>query len=160
MTLDNSKTIISLRIKLFAATVILLTYMALVYAAKLIKFPLLGMSDTLATLILVGIYLIIAFRPMVLNYQYIWFSDDEEKIIIRYFTSGIVGGRKNSVEINKALFAGYQIEKQYFGLSRSLILFQRVGQGTAKYPPIYITALSKEHRSKLIRTLMKYSSEA
>jgi hypothetical protein len=159
MTFDNSKTIISLRIKLFATTVILLTYIVLVYVAKLIKFPLLGMSDTLVTLVLVGIYLIMAFLPMILNYQYIWFSDDEEKIIIRYFMSGIIGGRKNSVEINKATFAGYKIEKEYLGLSRSISLFQRVGQGTAKYPPIHITALSKEERSKMLRALMQYAPE-
>ena len=34
------------------------------------------MSETVWTLILVGIYLIYAFLPMVLNYQYIYFSDD------------------------------------------------------------------------------------
>ena len=34
MTFDNSKTIISLRIKLFAATVVLLAYLALAYVVK------------------------------------------------------------------------------------------------------------------------------
>ena len=108
MTLDNSKTIISIRIKLFAATVVLLAYLALAYVAKLIKFPLLGMSDSSWTVILILIWLILAFIPMVLNYQFISYSDDGEYIIFRYFTAGIVGGRKNSVEINKTTFAGYK----------------------------------------------------
>jgi hypothetical protein len=160
MTLDNSKTIISLRIKLFGATVVLLAFIALTYAAKIIKFPLLGMSDTFVTLTLVGIYLLFAFLPMILNYQYVWFSDDDERIIFRYFTAGIIGGRKNSVEIRKDSFSGYKTESKYFGLSRSLLLFQKVGKGTAKYPPIYISALNKEQVSKLLKALLKYAPDA
>jgi hypothetical protein len=157
MTFDNSKTVINLRIKLFGATVLLLTYVVLTYVARIIKFPILGLSDTAWTLILVAAYIIGAFLPMILNYQYVWFSDDEETIIFRYFTAGIVGGKKNSVEINKISFAGFQVETKFFGLSKSLILYQKTGQQTAKYPPIFISALSKEHYSKLISTLKKYS---
>lgn len=157
MTFDNSKTIINVRIKLFIATVLFLVYIALTYAAKLIKFPLLGMSDTAWTLILVAIYLIIAFLPMFLNYQFVFFSDEGERLVLRYFTAGIVGGRKNSVEINKRTFAGYKTESKYFGLVKSVVLFQQMGQGVAKYPPVYISALSKEQRSKLFRSLNAHS---
>ena len=62
MTFDNSKTIISLRIKLFGATVLLLAFIVLTYIAKMIKFPLLGMSDTTWTLILVGIISCLCFH--------------------------------------------------------------------------------------------------
>jgi hypothetical protein len=159
MTFDNSKTIIGVRIKLFAATVIFLAYVALTYAAKLIKFPLLGLSDTVWTLILVAIYLIIVFMPMILNYQFVFFSDEGEKIVFRYFTAGIVGGKKNSVEINKQAFKGYKTESKYFGLVRSVILLQKIGEGIAKYPPVYISALNHEQRSKLLATLNKYVPE-
>ena len=157
MTFDNSRTIISLRIKLFGATVIFLAYVILTYVAKIIDYPLLGMSDTAWTLILVAIYLVIAFFPMFLSYQYIYFSDDEEKIVFRYFTAGIVGGRKNSVEIDKSTFSGYKIESEYFGLIKSIILYQKVQEGVAKYPPVYISALSKEEIAKLVRSLKTYS---
>jgi len=63
MTFDNSKTIISLRIKFFGATIVFLAFIILTYAAKLIKYPLLGMSDTMWTVILVGIYLFILVVP-------------------------------------------------------------------------------------------------
>lgn len=159
MTFDNSKTIIGVRIKLFAATVIFLAYVALTYAAKLIKFPLLGLSDTVWTLILVAIYLIIVFMPMILNYQFVFFSDEGEKIVFRYFTAGIVGGKKNSVEINKQAFKGYKTESKYFGLVRSVILLQKIGEGIAKYPPVYISALNREQQSKLFATLNKYVPE-
>ncbi|MFH0843610.1 MAG: hypothetical protein V1903_13460 [Bacteroidota bacterium] len=160
MTFDNSKTIIGVRIKLFAATVLFLAYVALAYAAKLIKFPLFGLSDTAWTLILVAIYLVIAFLPMVLNYQFVFFSDEGEKLVFRYFTAGIVGGKKNSVEISKRNFTGYKTESRLFGLVRSIILLQQMGQGVAKYPPIFITALSKEQRAKLYASLNAYVPKA
>lgn len=157
MTFDNSKTIIGVRIKLFIATILFLAYVALTYAAKLIKFPLLGISDTVWTLILVAVYLVVAFLPMILNYQFVFFSDEGEKLVFRYFTAGIVGGRKNSVEISKRTFAGYKSETRLFGLVKSVLLFQQMGQGIAKYPPVYISALTKEQRSKLFSSLNAHS---
>ena len=156
MTFDNSKTIISLRIKLFAATVIFLAYIVLSYVAKLIKFPLLGMSDTTWTVILVAIYLFIAFLPIVLSYQFVFYSDDTEKIIFRYFTAGIVGGRKNSVEIDKRTFSGYKIESGLFGLKQKIIIYQRFNEGVATYPPFYISALSRDEKAKIIKSLNQY----
>jgi hypothetical protein len=156
MTFDNSKTIIGLRIKLFGATVTILTYIVLTYIAEIIKYPLLGMSDTAWTLILVGIYFGYALLPMFLNYQYIHFSDEGENIVIRYFTAGIIGGRKNSIEINKSGFAGYKSETRFFGLIKSLTLYQKVQKGIATYPLVYISALSGEERSKLFRSLNQY----
>jgi hypothetical protein len=157
MTFDNSKTIISLRIKLFGATVILLAYIVLTYIAKMIKYPLLGMSDTAWTLILVGLYFVYALLPMFLNYQYIYFSDEGECIIIRYFTAGIIGGRKNSIEINKKVFSGYKTASRFFGIIQSITLYQKFQEGTAKYPPVYISALSREERSKIFKSLKQYT---
>lgn len=153
MTFDNSKTIIGLRIKLFGATIVFLGFIILTYAAKLIKYPLFGMSETAWTLILLTIWIFIALLPMFLNYQFIYYSDEEEKIVFRYFNAGIVGGRKNSVEINKTLFSGYKIENRFFGLIQAIILFQRFNEGIAKYPPVYISALTKEQKAKLFRSL-------
>ena len=157
MTFDNSKTIINLRIGFFGATITLLAYLAMTYVAKLIKFPILRMSDTVWTLILVGIWFFLTFMPMFLSYQFVFFSDDGEKIIFRYFTAGFVGGKKNSVEIDKKSFSGYKIETRLFGLIQNITLFQNFQEGVAKYPPIYISALTREERSKIIKSLTLYA---
>jgi hypothetical protein len=157
MTFDNSKTIISIRIKLFGATVIILAFIVLTYIAKMIKYPLLGMSDTAWTLILLGIYFAYALFPLFLNYQYIYYSDEGENIVIRYFTSGIIRGGKNSIEINKKSLSGYKTESRVFGLIQSITFYQKFQEGIAKYPPVYISALSKEERSKILRSLNKYT---
>jgi hypothetical protein len=157
MTFDNSKTIISMRIKLFGATVFVLAFIVLTFIAELIKYPLLGLSDTAWTLILLGLYIAYALMPMILNYQYISFSDEGESIIIRYFTAGIIGGRKNSIEINKLSFSGYKSEVRLFGLKVSITLYQKFKEGVAKYPPVYISALSKDERAKLFRSLNQHT---
>jgi len=159
MTFDNTRTIISLRIRLFGATVLFLVYIALTYVAKLIKYPVLGLSETSWTLILVALYAFVVFLPMFLNYQFIYFSDDGENIVFRYFTTGIVGGKKNSVEINKRTFSGYKTESKLFGLIRSITLFQRVNKGIAKYPPVFISALNREQRKKILNSLDLYGSK-
>ena len=158
MTFDNSKTIISFRIKLFGATIVLLAYLAMAYVIRMVKFPLLGMSDTVWTVILTAIWVILAFLPMILNYQYISYSDDGENIIFRYFTSGIVGGKKNSIEISKISFSGYKIETRFFGLIQSITLFQKFQEGVAKYPPVYISALKPEEKVKVIKSLNAYTT--
>ena len=159
MTFDNSKTIISLRIKLFGATIIFLTYIVLTYIAKIIKYPLFGMSDTALTLILVVLYLIYAFLPMILNYQYIYYSDDGDNIVFRYFTAGIVGGKKNSIEIKKSSLSGYRTDARFFGLISSITLYQKFQEGVARYPAVYVSALSNEERSKILRSLNLYAIE-
>ncbi len=160
MTIDNSRTIISLRIKLFIASVAVLTWLALAYLGKVIKFPLLGMSDISWTILFTAIWIVAAFLPMFLNYQFISFSDDKDKIIFRYFSAGIVGGKKNSVEIDKRSFAGYEVEERFFGRISSIILLQRFKEGIAKYPPIYISALSVKEKEKVFRMLNLYSPRA
>jgi hypothetical protein len=151
MTFDNSRTIISLRIKVFAATVLLITYIVISYFAGLIKYPLLGMSETLWTVILVCLYFIFVFYPMALNYQYVYYSDEGEAIVFRYFMSA--GGKKNSIEINKSNFAGYKTETRYFGLMQSVTLFQQLREGVAKYPPVYISNLTGKEKAKVLNSL-------
>jgi hypothetical protein len=160
MTFDNSKTIISLRIKLFGATVVLLAYLAVTYIGKLINFPFLGISDAVWTMILSGIWIVLAFMPMFLNYQYFSYSDEGDYLIFRYFTAGIVGGKKNSIEINKISFSGYKIETRFFGLIQSIILLQKVQGRVASYPPVYISALTREEKAKVIKSLNLYTPTA
>jgi hypothetical protein len=153
MTFDNSKTIIGRRINIFIATVLLLAYFILVYFARVIKFPLWGMNDTFWTISLIGIYFVFVFYPMVLNYQYVYYSDEGDSIVFRYFFAGIAGGKKNSVKINKDSFAGYKTEIRFFGLIQNVTLFQQLREGVAMYPPIYLSNLTGKEKSKILKSL-------
>ncbi|HHU34267.1 MAG TPA: hypothetical protein GXZ49_03440 [Bacteroidetes bacterium] len=153
MTFDNEATIIGVRIKLFVATVLMITYLVLAYVAEIIKFPVLGLEEEFWTFILVLIYILFIGYPSFAVYQFFYFSDEGDTLVFRYFTAGIIGGRKNSVVIPKNSFEGYKIETEYMGLRQYIVLYQRVGVEVAKYPNIYISALKKNELNKLVAAL-------
>jgi len=157
MTLNNNKSIINLKIRARTAIILFLTYLILAYAARVIKFPLLGISSTVWTIIVSLIFLFIIFFPVLLEYQYLFYSDEGNDIIFRYFSSGVVEGKKNSVEINKKTFTGFTLEKKFFGLIQSIVLYQRLKEGVAKYPPIFISALNRKDKEKLLSSLNSFA---
>jgi hypothetical protein len=157
MTLNNSKSIVNLKIRARAAIVLFLTYLILAYAAKVIKFPLFGISSAVWTIFFSACFLLVIFSPVFLKYQYVFYSDEGNDIIFRYFAASIIEGNKNSVEINKKTFTGFTLEKTFFGLIQSIILYQRLKEGVATYPPIYISALKRKDRDKILSSLNSFA---
>ena len=151
MTIDNSKTIIRLRLNLFIATVLFIVYLFFAYFGKSLKFPVLGLTDTQLSLILVAIYLFIALYPMLFGYNFIYFSDDGPSVVLRYYSVGILKGKKKSIEIEKSRFAGYR--KSGFFLSQKISLVERHMRREATYPPVNITSLNSKERKKLFTML-------
>ena len=154
MTIDNSKTIIRLRLNVFIATVLFIAYLFFAYFEKNLKFPLFGLSDTQFTLILVAIYLIIAFYPMIFSYNFIYFSDDGPAVVVRYYSVGLLKGKKRSIEIDKSRFIAYKISGSF--LNRKIALIQRLDKRDAMYPPVSISSLTAKERGKLYFMLDKY----
>lgn len=157
MTLENSKSVINLKLIRRSSIILFLGYLILAYAARLIHFPLLGMDDMAWTIILLLIFLIIIFVPSLLNHQYIYYSDEGENIVFRYYTTGLIPGNKNSVEINKRTFSGFTTEKKFFGLIQILTLYQRIREGVAKYPPIFLGGLNAAQKEAIIKSLSSFA---
>ncbi len=157
MTSDNSKSVINQKILKRTVIILYLSFLVLSLAANIIKFPLLGMSKTVWLLLTTLIFLIIILVPVILNYQYIYFSDEGNMLIFRYYSTGFIQGNKNSVEIEKKSFSGFTIDHSLFGLVRSITLYQRMKEGVAKYPPINISALKPREREEIIKTLTTYA---
>ena len=155
MTLDNGKTIIRLRLNLLIAIVIFIVYLFFAFE-KHINFPVLGLSETEATLILIGLLILVALYPMILKYNYIYFSDDGPSILIRFYSVGIMKGAKKSIEIEKKRFLGYKRKEGL--ISQSISLIERADRREAIYPPVSITSLNKKERTKLFTTLDQYRS--
>mgnify|MGYP006283510387 CR=1 FL=1 len=156
MTFDNGKTIIRLRLRLFVASVLLLVYIYLVYYGKQLRFPILGIQEIHATLVLITLYLLFAFLPLILRYRYIYFSDDGRHIIFRYYAVGFLSGKKSSVEIPKNEFVGYDIKKSFAGLIKAIYLYRIMGNKKASYSPVYISSLSGKEIEKIKRALNTY----
>ena len=157
MTINNSKSVINLKIVRRTSIIIYLLFLVFTFAAMLIKFPLLGMSKTAWTILVTACFLIIVFVPILLNHQYIYFSDEGDMIIFRYYSAGFTEGKKNSVEIGKKTFSGFTLDKRFFGLIQCITLYQRMKEGVAKYPPIYISALKRQDKDSILESLNSYA---
>ena len=157
MTIDNGKSVINQKILKRTVIILYLAFLVLSLAANIIKFPLLGMTKTTWLILATFIFLIIILIPIVLNYQYIFFTDEGNILVFRYYSTGLVTGNKNSVEIEKRSFSGFTIDKSLFGLIQSITLYQRMKEGVAKYPPIHISALKPREREEIIKTLTSYA---
>lgn len=153
MTFDNGKTIIMLKLRALVYTVLFFLYLLVALFAKVIHFPVAGLSKNTLTLIIVGIYIILSFYPLLLKYRYIYFSNAGEAIIIRFYSVGIFTAAKHSVEISKQSYAGFEKGRTLLGLVKFVILKQKIREGVAKYPPVYITSLTRSEREKLFSGL-------
>lgn len=158
MTFSNSRNIIASRLLLFIATFPFGTFLFLTFIEKMIKFPLLGFNETVWVGSLSVIYFLIAYYPTIFKYNFIYFSNDGKSIIIRYYSTGIFKGKRNSVEIPKQTFAGYTKGKRLPLLIPYLILHEKRKGIAASYPPIYLSALNRKEKKKLFNALETYSS--
>jgi hypothetical protein len=100
-------------------------------------------------------FLSIIFESM-LDLNYIYFSDSDEHIILRYFSMSIFNKKKHSIEIPKNVFGGYQLISSYNGIKQSLILREKVKNKTAKYKPVSLASLNKKQLKQIITALEKY----
>jgi len=157
MTINNSKSVINLKLLLRISIIIYLTFLVLSLAAGIIKFPLLGMGKTTWIIVLTLCFLIIMLIPLIMNYQYIFFTDEGDTIIFRYYTTGLFSGNKNSVEIEKRTFSGFTLDKSFMGLIQSVTLYQRMKEGVAKYPPIFISGLKRKDKETILQSLTSYA---
>ena len=157
MTLNNSKSVINLKLLLRTSIIVYSSFLVLSLAAGIIKFPLFGMGKAAWIIILTVCFIIIMVIPVIMNFQYILFSDDGDTIIFRYYTTGLFSGNKNSVEIEKRTFSGFTVDKGFLGLIQSVTLYQRMKEGVAKYPPIFISALKRKDRETVLESLTSYA---
>jgi hypothetical protein len=156
MTFSNSRNIIASRLLLFLATFPFGAFLFLTFIEKVIRFPLLGFNEAVWVGSLSVIYFLIAYYPTILKYNFIYFSDDGQSIILRYYSTGIFKGKRNSVEIPKGSYAGYTKGNRLPFMIPYIVLLEKRKGITASYPPVYLSALSRNERRKMFRTLETY----
>ena len=160
MTLNNSKSVINLKIARRTSIILLLAFLLLTYVAKIIKFPLLGINQAGWTILILACFLIIIFLPLFLNYQYVYFTDEGETIIFRYYTAGFIEGKKNSIEINKRTFSGFTLEKRFFGLDSEYKALSTAKKGCCKISScLYQWIKTRRQRAKILKSLNSFAPQ-
>ena len=83
------------------------------------------------------------------DYHYIYFSDNGNKIVFRFYSMQLFSGKKQTIEMYKKDFVKFQTSSLLFKMRDYLIVYQKLKKGIAKYPPISITGLSKKDKANL-----------
>ena len=102
-----------------------------------------------------GVGLLLLFVVPLANYNYIEYSSEGDKIIIRYYPiiTFLTSKEYNSVEFNKAAFYDAQIKKNLF--FSDLYISVKTKKGVAEYPEISCSALGQKQKEMLLEDLTK-----
>ncbi len=138
-----------------ASTILLGVSIALLFTLHYFNKPFLGLNRVEITLILLFIYLVVILIPIILRYQFIYISDENEKLSIRYYNIAFLPGKKKTIEFDLDEFHKFEITKTVFNLRENLIIYRKMQKGVAKYPPISIMGFKPAQRKKLISMLSK-----
>lgn len=159
MIIENSKTAIKIRLRIFFATVIVVGLIAIFYTTRILINPIWGLNKSQWSFILVGIFVLLIILNNFRDFHYIYFSDNGNNIVFKFYSMRIFSGKKNTIEIHKKDFVKFQRNSLLFKIRDYLIIYQKLKKGIAKYPPISITGLSKKDKEKLINQLSLYTGK-
>jgi hypothetical protein len=159
MIIDNKKTILRQNLSTFISTIIFILAIILLLFIPFSKDLIRGVSNNLLAVFMGSAYVIHAFYQSFRNYNYIYFNDESDKIVMRYFSPNLFTSKKNSIEIPKKEFAGYTIQSFMLGYRERIILTRKTSRGIASYPPVSITALNTDEKHNLLIVLEKLKQQ-
>jgi hypothetical protein len=159
MILDIKKTILRQNLSNFIATIVFILAIVLLLFIPFSKDFIKGLDNNLLAIFMGMAYVIHAFYKSFRNYNYIYFNDESDKLVLRYFSPSLFTSKKNSIEIPKKEFAGYTIQSFFMGYREKITLQRRTAKGIASYPAVSITALSIIERHDLLIALEKVKQQ-
>jgi hypothetical protein len=155
MIIDIKRTILrkslSKFIVLIVLAILLCALLFIPFRGEFIK----GVENSLLAIFIAVAYVIYAVYEAFRNYNYLYFSDESDKLILRFFAPNFFTSKKNSIEIPKREFSGYTIRSFFMGYREKIILKRKTAKGIASYPPVSITALSHDEKHDLLIALEK-----
>ncbi|MBN1417083.1 MAG: hypothetical protein JW973_18445 [Bacteroidales bacterium] len=153
MVIDIQRTILRKNLRAFILAIVFVIIILLLLLTYIYEDQLFGLTNYHISIIIAGIYILYIVINALRQYHYIYFDDKGDKLVLRYFPTGAFTSKKNSIEIAKKDFAGYQKKIWLFGFREKMILLVNTRKGIAKYPPVSLTALKKKEKESLYQAL-------
>jgi len=159
MIIDIKRTILKKTVGKFITLIVLAILLCLLLFIPFRNEFIKGVSNNLLAIFIATAYVIYIMYESFRNYNYMYFNDESDKIVLRYFAPNMFTTKKNSIEIPKREFSGYTIQSFFMGYREQIILKRRTSKGIASYPPVSITALTVDEKNNLLITLEKLKQQ-
>jgi hypothetical protein len=153
MIIDLKRTVLKIQLRRFITLLVLVIIILALLSVLDSNESYLGLTKYQWLIIVCAIYVLSTLYQAFLDLNYIYFSDQGDKIILRYFSMSFFNNKKQTIEIPKQSFSGYELKLVFAGLKQKLILYERVKNADAKYPGVSLTALSSAQKRNLLAAL-------
>ncbi len=137
----------------YISAIIFFPLIIVLTTTDLVKTTFLGLNKYYWAVVVAAIYILQNIYEYLKDYKYIYFSDEEGKLVLKYVSLRPFSNKKYSIEINKNDLYSYKIKHFPFNFKQELILFVHTPQGIAKYPPISISALYEKEFNQMKKIL-------
>ena len=155
MEIENTKKSIRInQIKYISIISFFVLVIALI-TTDLVRNEFLGLNKYHWAIVVTLLYMLENVYEFLKDFNYIYFSDEGEKLLFRYVSLKPFHNKRYSIEMSKEQFKGYEIVQR--PMKQKIIFYIKTPQGTAKYPPVSITGLNQEEFNQLKQTLNKYA---
>ena len=109
---------------------------------------------TMYGIIAIGAFAIWFLFFQVSDYNYIYFSDANNKILLRYYKAIRFGaGENNSIEFPQYMLKNAFFENSMAGKMTDITFIIKTKRGMAEYPSVSLTALPIKQREQMQRVL-------
>lgn len=144
MRINNKKRAVKLKQIFFLVSVVLAI-------AALLFF----LFDYIAlALISIGVFSIWYIFFLVADYQFIEFSDENNKIRLRYYKAVSFGSPKfNEIEFLQQMLKNAFFDNSIFGKMSDLTLVVKTKRGIAEYPSVSLSAVKKSDRQNIANSI-------
>jgi len=156
MKIDNQKNTYRIWIRRLTMTIGFTLAIIILIFIPWFDQPDLWLSEFHAMIFLAAVYVVISiFNTMKIPY-FVSYNDHGDVIVMRYYPLSLFNSKKNSIEIPKQQFVKYELKPFFFGRYQKIILFQHFRNKVVGYPPISLSALDEEDKSRILASLQKY----
>ena len=108
----------------------------------------------LAAIICAGVFSLWYLYFHVADYQYVEFSDENERILLRYYKAISLGKPNyNEIAFPKEMLRKAVFEDSMFGELSDITLVVKTKKGIAEYPSVSLSAVNKNERQKMSLSL-------
>lgn len=146
MKIDNKKRAIKLKRVFFQTSSIIAISALLLF---IFDFPYMGLAC-------IGVFSLWLVYFLVADYLFVEFSDENGKILLRYYKVLRLGkGEFSSIEFPKEVLHKAYFENSIFGKMADLTLEIKTKRGIAEYPTISLSAVSLLDRRKIKTALIE-----